>query len=296
MDALPTRPKRKGKMYMLDDTATLTRSGIIPGIDIEDYHKGPGTSKSQLDQFAKSPAHYLASLTTPRKETPAMRIGSIFHGLVLEPERVKIAVAPQCDKRTKEGKATWEAFCIENAGAEIVTADEGEMLNGMVASVRAHPAASRLLSGPGIAEGSCWWHDERSGELCRCRPDFYRQDLGIIVDLKSTEDASPESFARSIAKYGYHRQNAMYVDGVESATGDFVKGFVFVVTEKAAPYCTAVYSLDMQGVEAGRVEYKRLLLDLADCKAAKKFTGYSDRIETISMPAWSIKEFYNEDE
>ena len=275
----------------LQDSGALVRAGIIKGISNEAYHKASGVSKSQLDQFAKSPAHYLASLTTPRKETPAMRIGSIFHGMILEPERVKIAVAPVCDKRTKEGKATWEAFCLENAGAEIVTAEEGEMLNGMVASVMAHPAARALLSGPGIAEGSCWWNDEQSGELCRCRPDFYRADLGIVVDLKSTEDASPEGFARSIAKYGYHRQNAMYVDGVESATGDFVKGFVFVVTEKAAPYCTAVYSLDMQGIEIGRDQYKRLLLDLADCKIAKKFPGYSDRVETLSLPAWEVRKY-----
>ena len=278
----------------LQDSGALVRAGIIKGISNEAYHKAAGVSKSQLDQFAKSPAHYLASLTTPRKETPAMRIGSIFHGMVLEPERVKIAVAPACDKRTKDGKATWEAFCIENAGAEIVTAEEGEMLNGMVASVMAHPAARALLSGPGIAEGSCWWHDEQSGELCRCRPDFYRADLGIVVDLKSTEDASPKEFARSIANYRYHMQSAFYQDGVEAATGDFIKGFVFVAVEKKPPYAVAVYQLDMQGVEAGRVEYKRLLLDLADCKAAKKFPGYSDRIETISMPAWSIKELYNE--
>lgn len=279
---------------MFDDNASLVRAGIIPNIPIEEYHRHGSVSKSQLDQFAKSPAHYLASLMTPRKETPAMRIGSIFHGMTLEPERVKIAVAPVCDKRTKEGKATWEAFCIENAGAEVVTADEGEMLNGMAASIKAHPAASALLAGAGIAEGSCWWYDDQSGELCRCRPDLYRRDLGIVVDLKSTKDASPSGFAKAIANYRYHIQNAYYQDGIEAATGDFVKGFVFVAVESSAPYCTAVYQLDMQGVEAGRIEYKRLLLDLADCKAAKKFPGYSDRIETISMPAWSIKEFYNE--
>lgn len=275
----------------LQDTGALIQAGLIPGIPIEEYHRHPSVSKSQLDQFAKSPAHYLASLTTPRKETPAMRIGSIFHGMVLEPERVKIAVAPACDKRTKDGKATWEAFCLENAGAEIVTADEGEMLNGMAESIRKHPAASALLSGPGIAEGSCFWRDEQSGELCRCRPDFYRRDLGIIVDLKTTEDASPEGFAKSIAKYGYHRQNAMYVDGVAAATEDYVRGFVFVVVEKTAPYCTAVYSLDTQGVELGRDKYRRLLLDLADCKIAKKFPGYSDLIEMLSLPAWEVRKY-----
>lgn len=278
----------------LTDNASLVRAGIIPGVPIEEYHRHASVSKSQLDQMAKSPAHYLASLTTPRKETPAMRIGSIFHGLVLEPERVKIAVAPQCDKRTKDGKATWEAFCLENQGAEIVTADEGEMLNGMTESIRNHPAASALLSGKGIAEGSCWWYDEQSGELCRCRPDYYRRDLGIIVDLKTTEDASPEGFARSIWKYAYHRQAAMYLDGVEAATGDIIKGFVFVCVEKASPFAVATYRLDMQGEEAGRISYKDLLLNLAECRVKKHFPAYSISVETISLPAYAVREVYNE--
>lgn len=280
--------------YDLSNTAALVKSGIIKGIPIAEYHKSAATSKSQLDQFAKSPAHYLASLTTPRKETAAMRIGSIFHGMALEPERVKIAVAPVCDKRTKDGKATWEAFCLENAGAEIVTADEGEMLLGMRASVMAHPAASALLSGAGIAEGSAFWYDERSGELCRCRPDFYRQDLGIIVDLKTTDDASPAGFARSIWKYGYHRQAAMYLDGIEAATSDIIKGFVFIAVEKSAPFAVATYRLDMQGEEAGRVSYKDLLLDLAECKIKRHFPAYSISVETISLPAYAVREVYNE--
>lgn len=278
--------------YDLSNTAALVKSGIIKGIPIAEYHKSAATSKSQLDQLAKSPAHYLASLTTPRKETPAMRIGSIFHGMVLE--GVKIAVAPQCDKRTKDGKATWEAFCLENQGVEIVTAEEGEMLNGMAESIRKHQAASALLNGDGTAEGSCFWFDERSGELCRCRPDFYRRDLGIIVDLKTTDDASPEGFARSIWKYAYHRQAALYMDGVSESTGDIIKGFVFIVVEKAAPYAVGVYRLDMQGEEAGRVSYQSLLLDLADCKTSRNFPAYSSRIETISLPAYAVKEVYNE--
>jgi len=281
-------------MFRLDDTATLIQVGLIPNIPIEEYHRHASVSKSQLDQFAKSPAHYLASLTAPRKKTPAMRIGSLFHGLVLEPERVKVAVAPDGDKRTKDGKAAWEAFCLENAGAEIVTADEGEMLNGMAESIRKHPAASALLSGPGTAEGSCWWYDNGSGELCRCRPDFYRADLGIIVDLKTTDDASPAGFAKSIWKYAYHRQAAIYMDGTSSATGDHVKGFVFVAVEKASPYAVGVYRLDMQGEEAGRVSYQSLLLDLAGCKINRNFPAYSNKIETISLPAYAVKEVYNE--
>jgi exodeoxyribonuclease VIII len=272
----------------LTDNASLVRGGIIPGIPIDEYHAHKSVSKSQLDQMAKSPAHYLASLTTPRKETSAMRIGSIFHGMVLEPERVKIAVAPVCDKRTKEGKATWEAFCLENHGAEIVTADEGEMLNGMAESIRKHPAASALLNGPGIAEGSCFWSDEQSGELCRCRPDFYRED-GIVVDLKTTEDASLDGFTRSVAKYNYAVQAAFYSDGVEAATSMPVRGFAFIACEKTPPYAVQCFQLDFQAMEAGRVIYRTLLLDLADCKIAGNYPAYSNKIETLSLPNWALK-------
>lgn len=133
-------------MFKPDDIATLTQSGLIPGVQNAQYHASIGVSKSQLDNMAKSPAHYLAALTTPRKETPAMRIGSIFHGMILEPETTHIAVAPVCDKRTKEGKAIFAEFEANNARSCIVTAEEGEMLLGMVASVRAHPAASVKLN------------------------------------------------------------------------------------------------------------------------------------------------------
>lgn len=272
----------------LADTATLTRAGLIPGIPIEEYHKGPGVSKSQLDQMAKSPAHYLASLTTQRKETAAMRIGSIFHGMVLEPETTHIAVAPQCDKRTKEGKAIYAEFEANNSRSIIVTADEGEMLFGMVKSVMAHPAARALLNGPGIAEGSCFWFDEQSGELCRCRPDFYRED-GIIVDLKSTDDASLEGFTRSVAKYRYAVQAAMYSDGVSAATLKPVHGFAFVAVEKSAPFAVQCFQLDFQSLEAGRITYQRNLLDLADCKAANKWPAYSDKVELLSLPNWALK-------
>lgn len=271
----------------LQDSGSLVRAGIVKGISNEAYHKAAGVSKSQLDQFAKSPAHYLASLTTPRKETEAMRIGTLFHALVLEPEKANFVVGPNINKNTKE----WKAFKAEAEAAGQVVIDEGDnaMLQGMVASIKTHPAASALLSGPGIAEGSCWWYDERSGELCRCRPDFYREDIGVIVDLKTTEDASQAGFTKSVANFRYAVQAAMYADGVETSTGVPVKAFAFIAVEKQPPYAVQCFQLDFQAMEAGRVTYQNLLLDLADCKISGKFPAYSDKVETISLPNWALK-------
>ena len=94
-----------------------------------------------------------------------------------------------------------------------------------------------------------------TGILCRCRPDFWRED-DIIVDVKTTEDASPEEFSRSLAKWRYHVQAPFYMDGIELATGRRPKGFVFLVVEKKPPYAVAAYTLDPESIELGRSEYR----------------------------------------
>ena len=279
---------------MLED---LTRKGLIPNLEIDAYHSGPGVSKTQLDKFARSPLHFRSAIETPAPETAAMRFGRICHSWILEPHKAEVVAAPKCDKRTKDGKATWAAFEAEAQaqGKVVVTEDEMAQLQGMQKAILDHPAASALLfnhGGGAMIEHSAFWYDTPSGELCRCRPDFLRPDF-IAVDLKTTEDASAFGFARSVAKYRYHVQAAFYSDGIRHASGHEVRAFVFLAVEKTPPYAVAVYQLDDQGVEAGRVEYKRLLLDLADCKISNKWPGYSDRVETISLPQWAVQEALN---
>lgn len=276
-------------MYKLDDAATLTRAGLIPGIDIEDYHRMAGVSSTRLKKMSRSAAHYA---TNYDKGSKAKEFGRLFHPAILEPDTVDLVVGPDINKNTNEYKA-WKAA---NAGRAIVTADEKEILDGMAASVAAHPGASKLLyGGDGVNEHSCWWTDEESGELCRCRPDRYRRDLGLIVDLKSANDASKAGFEKDAEKLGYFLSAAMYCDGVEAATGDCVKGFVFVAVEKEPPFAVGVYAYDFRSMEAGRMKYKRLLMDIADCKAAGSWPAYSENIETISLKNWTIKEIIGDE-
>jgi hypothetical protein len=273
----------------LHDSASLMRAGLIPGIHIEDYHKGPGISSTRLKRASRSAAHFMFERD---KESKAKAFGRVFHPAILEPETVDLLVAPNINKNTNEYKA-WKAA---HAGREIVTEAEKEILTGMAASVAAHPSASKLLfQGDGINEHSGWWIDEESGELCRCRPDRYRRDLGIIIDLKSAKDASKEGFARDAEKLGYFLSAAMYWDGVEAVTGDYVKGFVFVAVEKEFPFAVGVYAYDLRSIEAGRTKYKRLLMEIADCKHAGKWPAYSDEIETISLKDWTLKEIYSDE-
>ena len=154
----------------------------------------------------------------------------------------------------------------------------------MVNQLFAHPTASKLLSN-GTAEQSLFWKDEDTGYKCKARIDF-ESNMGYLVDLKTSRDASKAEFSRSIAKFGYHRQNAMYRDGYIAVTDKIPKGFIFVVVESDPPYPVGVYSLDPDGVEKGQDEYKELLAEFAQCQKNDNWPAYSDQVETIELPGW----------
>lgn len=214
-----------------------------------------------------------------------------------------------------------QAEWLQNNGHRtVLNQDQWDQLHQMRDAVMAHPAARALLSVPGWAELSVYWNDPVTGELCRCRPDFWRQD-GVLVDLKTTEDASADEFARSIANWRYHVQHPFYVDGVTEALKQASaknlaeafgvdntqpstlpppappapKAFVFLAVEKTACVVNgqakgvAVYSLDAESVALGRVLYRADLNTYADCNATGVWPGYGDKIQNIKVPAWEFQ-------
>ena len=258
-----------------------------------DYHRHSAVSKSHLDQVAKSPLHYWARYLDPNRvipePTPAMAIGSAVHTHVLELDQwdARYVTAPEgINRRTNAGKAEWEAFETASTGRTVLSRTDAELVMRMGHSVFRHPAAAMLLAMPGKAETTHMWTDEATGLQCKCRPDWLTDDGSLIVDLKTTEDASPAGFRKSIANWRYHVQAAWYLDGIERATGKRPEQFIFVCVEKRAPFACAVYAADAEMIQIGAEAAARDLEVLATCKAAGAWPGYSDQIETISLPPW----------
>lgn len=169
-------------------------------------------------------------------------------------------------------------------GKTIVTQDQFKTATEMAASVKRHPTAKKLLA-KGTAEVTVLWEDAETGLQCKAKIDWVSH-LNYLVDLKSTDDARLEEFNRSMTKYGYHRQNAMYVDGYEAVTGSKAKQFIFIVCEKKPPYAVSVFILDPHGVETGREEVRELLHVYKECKENDHWPAYSEQVETISLPTW----------
>lgn len=257
----------------------------------EAYHSGPGISKSGLDLIAKSP--FLYRYRPPVDPTKAMLIGSAFHAATLEPNSFPelFAVAPEVNARTNAGKAELEAFRAANEGKSILPKEDAENVGAMAKAVLAHPMAANILrDDTGQAETSIFHIDEFTGELTKVRPDWMVEDL--LVDLKSTEDATPEAFAKSCWNYRYHVQAAFYLDTANAAIG-FTRfhSFCFIVCEKKPPYQVAVYVADRKMVEAGRVQYRKDLEKYHQCRLDDSWPGINaGRIQEISLPGWALRQ------
>jgi hypothetical protein len=259
-----------------------------------DYHAHSAVSKSHLDQVARSPLHYWARYLDSNRmvpePTPAMAIGSAVHTHVLELDQwdARYVSAPDgIDRRTKAGKAEWEAFTTAATGRTVLPKADADLVMRMAHSVFTHPAAAMLLALPGKAETTHMWTDAATGLQCKCRPDWLTDDGRLLVDLKTTEDAG-RGFAKSIAQWRYHVQASWYLDGIEQATGTRPEQFLFLCVEKKAPYAVAVYAADAEMIAAGAQTAARDLDVLATCKAAGAWPGYSDQIEPISLPPWML--------
>jgi len=168
---------------------------------------------------------------------------------------------------------------MEAAGIEAVTAPEMEQALAMAASVRSHQAAAALLR-DGKAEQSFWFDDVATGLRCKCRPDWYTGST--IVDLKTTVDASPKGFAKSVAQWRYYVQQSHYL------AGTFAERFVFIAVEKSYPYAVGVYELDADAVQFGDYERRNNLQTIADCRAISEWPGYGNTIQPLSLPKWAL--------
>jgi len=258
-----------------------------------DYHRHHAVSKSHLDLVARSPLHYWARYLDPNRiepePTPAMLMGTALHTHVLELDQwdQRYVMAPEgIDRRTKQGKAEWEAFTVASTGRTVLSKADADTVMRMARSVYAHSAAAMLLAMAGKAETTWMWTDETTGLECKCRPDWLTDDHRLIVDLKTTEDASPRGFQKSVATWRYFVQSSWYLDGVQAASGTRPDQFIFIVVEKKPPYAVAVYAADADMIAAGAKQARLDLDTLAVCKAADAWPGYSDQIETISLPPW----------
>jgi hypothetical protein len=273
-----------------------TANEIRPVISRAEYEAIDAINQSVLKQFRKSAAHAKYALDFPSEPTPAMDFGTALHAAVLMPKEFEAnyVIEPKIDKRTNDGKKAWAAWQLENLGKAAMDNEDFQAILEMRDALRDHPTIGPLLAEEWSGtEMAVVWKDEQTGVWCKALLDRFipsskDDSVSIILDLKTTADASEQSFARDVLNYGYDVQAAFYLDGMRTIA-EAQRRFLFAAIEKKKPYACALYELSAETIAVGRSKYREYLHAYAACMESGVWPGYQTEIQTIELPRWALE-------
>ena len=250
----------------------------------KEYREHEGVSRSELNiLLSQSPLHFKYAQEHKPEETLALLEGRAAHKKILEPFSFldEFAVAPKCDRRTKEGKEQYAAFLKESEGKDVLTEESMTKIMEMADAIRQNETAMKFLTGE--HEKSFFWTDAQTGEVCKVRPDCLTEVDGIkyIVDYKTTDSCADRAFEYSVRKYGYKFQTGMYREGVFQNTFEDYK-FAFVAQEKKAPYAVRVYICNDDFMNEGYELFREAIGIYHWCKENDNWYGYEGPENIVS--------------
>lgn len=261
---------------------TKAIGALSHGIPFAEYQGRRSLNISALKNIGRSPLYYRYRLDHPTPPTAAMELGTATHAAVLEPDRFALDYVVW-DGGRRAGKA-WEEFQATAAGGgvRILPAKDYETVLEMQTAVRANLHAAAYLA-YGSAEVTMEWADDVTGRDCKGRADWVTGNT--VVGLKTAKDCRPVPFGNQAARLGYHLQWAFYADGWTTIHGAAPR-MVEIVVENAEPYDVAVYVIGDDVLEAGRLEYRRLIDVLTGCETSGQWPGAVPGQEALSLPSW----------
>lgn len=270
------------------------REGLVYGLSEHEYHAPKDElSSTGAKLLLESPAKFKHQVIDGHRVWRAgFDLGTAVHTKVLGVGERFISypdehLTPSGNVSTKAATVEW-AERQREAGKIILTPSEAGLADAMAEAVLAHPLARKLFEREGDAEVSLF--DEFLGVKRRGRIDYLPKEGGIAVDLKTTVDASPQGFARSVARYGYHIQRAHYLDILKRVAGD-ARDMLFVTVEKEAPYLVAVHRLSPEFVDMGVTEALEAVDVYKRCMDTGEWPGYPMEIGLLSPPMYAIYDY-----
>lgn len=255
------------------------RLGIYPDLAAEDYHADGAVGRTTLWRLhTATPAH---AKYAEVQSTPEMDQGTAIHTAILEPHRFDKAVV--CGPADRRGKK-WGEAVEANPGALVLPQPAYERVLQLRDAVMKDPIVRSLPSEFAMMEHSAFWNDPETEVRCKCRPDLYRGDQSLIVDLKSTGDATAQIWLKRALDMGFHVQDGHYSRGWELAGGGVVDHFLFLVVERDPPFSHAIYELGPSERHLGRRIAKKALEKYAECLRADEWPGHEGGVRVMTFP------------
>lgn len=288
---------------------TTLEPGIYPDMPFADYLALPYESNSHLKPMAISPLHYIEQEPV---DTAATQFGTAAHVVILEAETMlkrlvvmpdyrakvtaeyeaagKSCVKPGGTKRYKQLVADFHDGLACRPGVQVIEQEKLDALTSMQTRIRENEIAAKWLAFPHQTEVTIIWDDPDTGIRCKGRLDIWLHEHNLIVDYKTTSWLA--GFEKEIVRWGYNRQAAMYVDGMqailhEGTAFDTAVAFGIIAQESQPPYAVQAAPLDADSIKAGRRAYKRDLARVAACRASGVWPG-PDNPDCWRIPEWAM--------
>lgn len=241
------------------------------------YHTGTNRISSSGVKIIrdKSPAHYYARYSGGATETYSRPLvfGQALHCLVLEGQAEfdkSFGVAPAHPGTKKYEEWKKQTYLLGGLKPE----DMSQVMRLRDALYLPGSESARLLKMESTNETAIKWKNQATGAPCKAMPDFLADNGSIMLDLKSTADASIQGIKSSIRRYSYDLSAAMYLEGVEAVYGMTPRwGWLFVEKETFAT--RIVWASDLT-IETGKAKLDNGLATYAECLAEEYWPGYPE--------------------
>ncbi len=236
---------------------------------MSDYFNVKALNQSLLKGLERSPLH----TKTKKHETKEMAFGSAFHCFMLTPSLFKseYEVVESLDLRKKKDKDL-----LKTSSKKLLTESDMSRIYQMGGNIS---KKTDLIQKMNCSELSVFWQD--FDILCKARIDSLvfpcDENKGIIVDLKTTSDASPNVFIKQIFRMKYHWQSAWYQTGIKCTMGHKFR-FIIIACESEPPFDCAIYEISQDAIESAKMEYEHLIDVYRNCIKTDEYKGYSSDI------------------
>lgn len=225
-----------------------------------------------------------------RTSSAPMDLGSVVHELLLG-KGAGYEVLPYDDFRTKEAREA-KAAAI-NAGLIPIKTDDFQEAKAVASAVRSRVSAFGIdLDSPTAMREQAMTF-EVNGVACRCMMDYVDFESGVIIDLKTTEDAHPSKLRRKMVDYGYDIQEAAYRSALKYLVPELVdkEQFKFLFVEVSAPHVVLPVVSSGTMRRLGELKWQRAVETWGKCLAENKWPGYSESEVSIEPMPWAVSEF-----
>jgi hypothetical protein len=217
----------------------LMYSPGIYDISLDEYLRiRTHVSSSGLKQILRSPEHFKRYLNRKEESLPHLDLGTAVHCAILEPERFRHEYVPIPVRHIDIFHEEDMRLIQHEKPVRFLTESQMAVVEGIAEQLERKPEIRNLLQ-IGLAEKSIFWRDAETGIHCKIRPDLLVLP-DLILELKTTFDASIAVFQRTCLMQLYHLATAMYREGVEQVTGQR-PSYMFVVASRFPPYSVETF-------------------------------------------------------